>query len=165
MALTEQELLDRAEIFDALIAYSQGLDQRNWDLFDRAFTPDAALRFPGSGHHPLTPAEFKELLRSQNDSTRLSGQHNLYNPHYRIEGDTAHVVTEFTWLTLQQSHEPGLLYEVSGGGLYVDDLARTADGWRITARNVGQKSHLTRHVPYPADRIEAIRKTLHGHWY
>ena len=166
MPITQQELLDRTEILDALTAYSHGLDQRNWKIFDRAWADGATFQAPGNGiDEPISAHALRERLTSQNDATRLSGQHLLNNTRFRIEGDSAHTVTEVTWVTLQQSHEPGLIYEVRAGGLYVDDLIRTEDGWRISKRVLALKNKSTRHVPYPEDRIAAIRNTLHTDWY
>lgn len=166
MPLTTQDLIDRAGILDAITAYSQGLDQRNWELFARAWAPGATFTAPGEGvDEAITPEQLREQLVRNNDGTRLSGQHLLNNTHFRIDGDTAHTVTEASWTTLQQSHEPGVLYEVRAGGIYVDDLVHTEAGWRISARTLALKNKTTRHVPYPAERIAAITDTLHTDWY
>jgi len=153
MALTTQDLIDRAGILDAITAYSQGLDQRDWELFACAWAPGATFTAPGEGvDEAITPEQLREQL-SRNDGTRLSGQHLLNNTHFRIEGDTAHTVTEATWVTLQQSHEPGVLYEVRAGGIYVDDLVRTEEGWRISAHTLALKNKaLARALPCRTDR-------------
>lgn len=166
MALTADDLITREEIRDALNAYSHGLDQRNWDLFARAWTETGTFRAPGMGQvDPVRWQDFQQRLIEQNDATRLSGQHLLNNTHFRIEGDTAHTVTEFTWVTLQTLDQPGVLYEVHGGGLYVDDLVPADDGWRIARRTAALKSMTTTGVPYPPDRIDALRATLTTDWY
>jgi 3-phenylpropionate/cinnamic acid dioxygenase small subunit len=166
MALTVDDLLTREEIRDALTAYSHGLDQRNWDIYARAWTEDATIVGPGAGvPEPIHWRAWQERLQSANDATRLSGQHLLNNTWFEIDGDRAHTVTEFTWRTLQTLDKPDMVYEIFGGGLYVDDLERTADGWRIAARTLAVKSTTTSGLPYPPERIDAIRHTLTTNWY
>jgi hypothetical protein len=166
MSLTAEDLIIREEIRDALNAYSHGLDQRNWDIFARAWTPTGTFQAPAEGvPDPLPWQDFQQFLISRNDATRLSGQHLLNNTWFQIDGDTAHTVTEVTWLTLQQLDQPNMIYEIRAGGLYVDDLERTGDGWRIARRVLTVKSKDCTGILYPEDRIEAIRTTLTTNWY
>ena len=157
IALTIEDLITREEIRDALIAYSQGLDQRNWDLYEQAFTADATFEAPDEGIGKMSTEELKRLLQSGNDATRLSGQHALYNTHFTIDGDTARTITEVEWVTLQTTDRPGLIFEVRAGGMYVDDLVRAEDGWRIRARKLVTKNKETRGVNYTQERIDNIR--------
>lgn len=166
MPLTPEDLIAREEIRDALNAYSHGLDQRNWEIYARAWTPDAMIFAPGPGSaDPVSADEFRTRLITANDATRLSGQHLLNNTWFQIDGDTAHTVTEFTWVTLQTTDKPDLLFEVRGGGLYVDDLRRTDQGWRISTRRIAVKNRETRGVPYAPELIDSLRRTLETDWY
>ena len=166
MALTIEDLLTREEIRDTLNAYSQGLDQRNWELFDRVWTPDATFEAPDEGIDTLPASELKARLISRNDPDRLSGQHLLNNTHFQIDGDRARTITEVTWVTLQTTDKPNILFEVRAGGLYVDDLVRTAEGWRISHRTLVTKSKTTQGVLYPPERIESIREhSLNTDWF
>ena len=105
MALTIEDLLTREEIRDTLNDYSQGLDQRNWELFDRVWTPDATVEAPDEGIDTLPASELKARLISRNDPDRLSGQHLLNNTHFQIDGDHARTITEVTWVTLQTTDD------------------------------------------------------------
>src|SRR5260370_12406807 len=46
-ALTEYE--DKSAIVEVLNLYGFALDAREWDLFDRIFTPDVIAEFPPAG--------------------------------------------------------------------------------------------------------------------
>ena len=163
MTLALQEISDRFEILDAINAYSQALDQREWALFERAFTEDAQLH--GFTPEPLTPAGLREHLSSENDATRLTGQHHNSNTWFEIDGDAAHTVTEVDFFTIQQSHDPKLVWERHGGGLYVDDLVRTPEGWRIRRREIALKHFAARHVEYAPDLIAKLHHTHDTRWY
>lgn len=158
MPLTIEDLITREEIRDTLNAYSQGLDQRNWELYDRAFTDDATFEAPDENIGPISTQELKELLQSSNDATRLSGQHLLHNTWFMINGDTARTITEAEWITLQTTDKPNIVFEVRAGGMYVDDLVKTDKGWRIKARKLVTKNKETRGVYYSDERIDNIRK-------
>ncbi|WP_018295523.1 nuclear transport factor 2 family protein [Corynebacterium lubricantis] len=166
MALTNEDLITRTEIHDALVAYSQGLDQRNWDLYDKAWTEEATFEAPDEGIEPIKATDLKKLLQSSNDSTRLSGQHLLNNTHYHIDGDTARTITEVSWVTLQTTDKPNIVFEVRAGGMYVDDLEKTEAGWRIAKRILVTKNKSTRGVFYTDERIANIRDyALNTNWY
>ncbi|WP_316669217.1 nuclear transport factor 2 family protein [uncultured Propionibacterium sp.] len=166
MALSIEDLLTREEIRDTLTNYSQGLDQRNWDLYDRVWTDDATFEAPDEGIGRMGAGELKAMLQGNNDPDRLAGQHLLNNTHFQIDGDSARTVTEVTWVTLQTMDKPGMVFEVRAGGIYVDDLVRTAEGWRIRRRVLVTKNKSTRGVAYPPERIENIRRySLDGDWF
>ena len=148
MNLTLEHLITREEIRDTLTAYSQGLDQRNWDLFDQIWTQDATFEAKDDHIGPASIAEFKALLQG-NDATRLAGQHLLNN----------------TWFPLQTTDKPDIVYEVRAGGIYVDDLVRTEDGWKIQRRELVTKNKVTRGVLYTQERIDNIRWGLNSNFF
>ena len=164
MNLTLEDLITREEIRDTLTAYSQGLDQRNWDLFDRIWTQDATFEAKDDHIGPASIAEFKALLQG-NDATRLAGQHLLNNTWFQIDGDRAHTITEVTWVILQTTDKPDIVYEVRAGGIYVDDLVRTEDGWKIQRRELVTKNKVTRGVLYTQERIDNIRWGLNSNFF
>ena len=164
MNLTLEDLITREEIRDTLTAYSQGLDQRNWDLFDQIWTQDATFEAKDDHIGPASIAELKALLQG-NDATRLAGQHLLNNTWFQIDGDRAHTITEVTWVTLQTTDKPDIVYEVRAGGIYVDDLVRTEDGWKIQRRELVTKNKVTRGVLYTKERIDNIRWGLNSNFF
>jgi 3-phenylpropionate/cinnamic acid dioxygenase small subunit len=163
-ALTPQDLLDRAGIDDAINAYSHALDQRDWSILPEAFTPDAEIVLIDR-EKVLDPSSLVELL-SGNDATRLGGQHLVGKTRYRIEGERAHTVTEALWTTLQTTEEDGVFLLIRGTGIYVDDLVRGEDGWRIARRELALKSITRDRVPMAEADIADIRYTLEkDSWY
>lgn len=166
MSLTIDDLLAREEIRDALNAYSQGLDQRNWKLFDRAFTPEATFTAPGEGIEEISVQGLKSRLQENNDGDRISGQHLLSNIHFEFDGDTARTISEVTWVTQQTMDKPNMVFQVIAGGMYVDDLIKTSEGWRIAKRTLVTKHKRTEGVYYPQSRIDGIRKhALNTNWF
>jgi hypothetical protein len=133
MALTLQEISDRIEIQDALLAYSTALDVpgRRWDQWYKCFTEDAVCEYPSSGQK--SPAELKELF-ALNDATRLTTQHLFLNIVIAIDGDTATSRSECSYAAVNRGTTEGK-NTLRLSGLWFDDkFVRTPDGWRIKHR-------------------------------
>ena len=138
MSLSHQELSDRLEIQDAITRYSHGLDQRRWEEWDRAFTPDAVIDFSPVGLEVFSTQGAREFL-SQSDPIRITGQHLLSNTLIELDGDQATARSEFTLFTMVRTEDPGKALLRSGGGWYDDELRRTDVGWRIARRTAHSK--------------------------
>jgi len=164
MRLTIGEVRDRAVILDCLNRYAQGVDQRNWPLYESAFTPDAVIEVVGYLDHEVTPIEFREILCGAFDVTRLSGQHLLGNTIFAFAGDRAHTVTEFMAVTLERSGEVGTAARQITAALYIDDLARFDNGWKITRRTLVRKSSNEDFLPFADPFANAIETTLKAGW-
>jgi len=61
--MTLQEISDRLEIQDLMVAYSHAVDTRDWDAFDDVFTPDATIDYTEMGGSRGTLTETKDFLR------------------------------------------------------------------------------------------------------
>lgn len=137
-------LADREDVAATLRRYAQGVDQRDWELYRRAFAPGAVVEVPGYLPGPVSPEEFAGHLAGTFDDARISGQHLLANTLLEVRGDRAHAVTEFLATTVEHARpageRDGTVRRQVAGGLYVDDLARTPDGWRIRRRVLVRKS-------------------------
>lgn len=145
MADELEELRDRIEIEAALRNYAYGLDERRWEAWDLAFAADAIIDFGPMGGNRETPAEMRARL-SKPDPKRLFAQHPLVNTIIDLDGDDATAYSDYLLETGKLGDEDGEIVRVSGGGSYVDQLRRTADGWRITSRLVSMKWRETRRV-------------------
>ena len=53
MVLSLEEISDRFEIQDLLVAYCHAIDTRNWDALDDVFTADAVIDYTEMGGAPL----------------------------------------------------------------------------------------------------------------
>ncbi|MCW5951264.1 MAG: nuclear transport factor 2 family protein [Propionibacteriaceae bacterium] len=157
MAITEQELLDRASIQDVLHRYAQAQDQNRWELYEGVFTVDATVDLVGVALGELTAAQLGAFLKDTFNATRVSGQHLIGNTLYDIGQDTARTVSEVLHHTLQTTDTHGVLRRSTGTSLYADDWLRTADGWRISHRTVTQKHLEEDEVTYSDELLTTIR--------
>ncbi|WP_353809588.1 nuclear transport factor 2 family protein [Agromyces sp. SYSU T00194] len=151
-------LRDRAEIAEVLSRYSQGVDQRRWDLFASAFAPGARIRmtlFPGRSY---TAAEFRGFLADGYDGVRLSGQHALANPLVTFADDQATSAVEFLATTLEATGADGRTVRGTAAGLYLDRWTRTDAGWRIRERLLVLKTLDER----PVEPAPALRDAILG---
>jgi hypothetical protein len=136
---TQQELSDRIEIQDLITDYSYAVDTHTWDDLDAIFTADATLDFTATGGEtgdlPTIKVWFEKVLN------RFAGhQHLVATSKIVIDGDTASARTlcdNPMWLQDQDGSERVVFV----GLWYHDELVRTADGWRISARRQ-QKGYL-----------------------
>lgn len=141
--MTDQ-LQDRLDIEKAMRHYAVGLDERKWEQWDLAFTPDGIIDFSPMGGKRETRDQMRARL-SKPDPSWLFAQHPLYNTIVTLDGDTAAAFSHFQMETGRRG-EDGEIVRVSGGGSYADTLARTPDGWRITERRVFLKWKETRRI-------------------
>jgi len=134
MTLSLQEVSDRLEITDALLAYSTALDVpgRRWDQWYKCFARDAVCEYPP--HIGPTPPDKLQELFSQNDAVRLTTQHLFTNIVIAVEGDTASARSECSYAAVNRGETPEKNVLRLSGLWFADELARTEEGWRITHR-------------------------------
>ncbi len=125
-------LIDERNIVAVATAYTWALDQHRWDDLRDVFAPDATATL--GSDELLVGADaiigrIRKALEFLDDSQHLVGNHEI-----TLDGDAA---THRCYL-----HAQHIRREAPGGphyivaGRYEDDMARTADGWRITHRNL-----------------------------
>ena len=124
-----QHIQDRQEIVDLTIAYGWLLDHGPREGLREVFTEDAVAIYVGEPHNGVGEI----IAKVESALGRLSiSQHLVANQQVEIEGDTA-----ICRCYVQAQHT---LRGAEGGenfimaGHYVDDVVRTADGWRIARR-------------------------------
>lgn len=128
--LSLQEISDRLEIQQLLIDYSTAIDQRRFDDLDRVFTPDAHIDYSAFGGIVGVYPDVKAWLADVLPNFPVYA-HMLGNIDIRIDGDTASSRTIcFNPMVLGGDNGQVLFC----GLWYVDEFARTPDGWRITRR-------------------------------
>lgn len=164
MGLSEQELIDRAEIADALTAYCQAQDQEEWHLFEEAFTPDAEIEIAGMGYPKLSASQMKQFLRDFNKD-RISGQHLIGNIMFDINGDRARTICEVIYITLHPTADPVRVKRVRGNALYSDELVRMSAGWRIKKRVIAQKNVEVDEGEYALAVLQSIRAAAKVRWF
>lgn len=128
--LSLQEISDRLEIQQLLVDYSTAIDNRRFDDLDHVFTPDAYIDYRAMGGIDGTFGDVKKWLAEVLPNFPAYS-HMLGNVDVRISGDTATSRT-ICFNPMVLGGESGQIYFV--GLWYVDEFARTADGWRMTRR-------------------------------
>jgi hypothetical protein len=150
MTKSLQELSDRLEIQDLLVAYSYAIDFRRWDELDDVFTPDAVIDYTETGGPRGTLAETKAFLRKAMPMFSAF-QHNIATSQVILDGDTAtgRTVCHNPMVIDKGTELPHVWFY---GLWYRDRFARTAAGWRITERyeEASWAHNLPPHFPYPA---------------
>ncbi|WP_422748368.1 nuclear transport factor 2 family protein [Mycobacterium sp. WMMD1722] len=132
--LSLEEISDRLEIQQLMIDYSTAIDQRRFDDLDRVFTPDAYIDYRATGGVDGRFPEVKNWLADVLPNFPAYS-HMLGNADIRIAGDTASARTIcFNPMVLggDGGSAGGQVYFV--GLWYVDEFARTGEGWRMTRR-------------------------------
>jgi ketosteroid isomerase-like protein len=120
---------DEEQIVALTVAYCWILDSGDHDRLDEVFAPDAVAEFLGRRHEGL------DAIRE-----RISGslapldasQHIVANHQVTVEGDTARCRCYLQAQHVRRDAEGGPNFIIAG--TYSDELARTAEGWRIRHR-------------------------------
>ncbi|MDO3402865.1 nuclear transport factor 2 family protein [Mycolicibacterium neoaurum] len=127
--LSIEEISDRLEIQQLLIAYSTAIDSRRFDDLDQVFTADAYIDYRAmggvDGRYPEVKAWLSEVLPNF-----PAYAHMLGNVDVRIAGDTATSRT-LCFNPMVLGGEGQVLF---CGLWYDDEFVRTAEGWRMTKR-------------------------------
>jgi hypothetical protein len=134
VVLSLEEISDRLEIQQLLVAYSTAIDTRRFDDLDQVFTPDAYIDYRAMGGIDGPFAEVKAWL-AEILPNFPAYSHLLGNFDVRVsrspDGDTAASRT----LCFNPMVLGGDKQQVMFCGLwYVDEFVRTPEGWRMTRR-------------------------------
>jgi hypothetical protein len=129
--LSLEEISDRFEIQQLLIDYSAAIDSRRFDDLDRVFTPDAYIDYRAMGGIDGSFPDVKAWLADTLPKIFSTHAHMLGNFDVRISGDTA---SSRTFCFNPMVFEGDTNQVMFCGLWYVDEFARTPEGWRMTRR-------------------------------
>jgi ketosteroid isomerase-like protein len=126
-----QRLEDQDAIWRLFMTYREHLDQRDFKAYASLFTDDAV--WIGNLGKVVGPAEIEDMLAKtmevwESDLQRT--HHIVLNPVIDVDGDTANATSNWGYVTRSDSDAPVLLML----GRYIDQLRRTADGWKFSRR-------------------------------
>ena len=122
---------DIIAIQQLLAAYAFAIDAKDYDALDAVFVPGATVDYRAAGGAAGTWPTMKAWLKGALAPFPLT-QHLIGLPLIRLDGDRATARTMLfnpMRLARPQGAEPFFV-----GCTYVDDLVRTAGGWRIAKR-------------------------------
>lgn len=153
--VTSQLLLDRAAISDVVIAYATGLDRRDWALYRSIFCDALEMEFSSVGIEPGAYRADAWVRSAQRLFAGFSAtQHTSSNHVHDVRGDEATCVS-----SMQAEHfvAPGPEIATDAlrwtiGGYYVNDLVRTAAGWKLR--------RVALHVTWSSGNPEVARVAL-----
>jgi ketosteroid isomerase-like protein len=129
MPLSLQEMSDRFEIQDLLVAYCYAVDNRDYDALDAVFTPDAVIDYSEMVGLKGSLTEIKTFLQNSLAAIKAC-QHAISTTQYSIDGDTAKTRTAvYNPMVLDEN---GTEHVMVFGLWYLHDYIRTAEGWRIS---------------------------------
>lgn len=127
-----REVSDRMEINEILARYCHALDMQNWTAFRALFTADAKMDFAAFGGPVGSVADVEAHLRPVLESLKGS-EHVSTTVMIDLDGDTARARSAAI-VPLTRSAADGSDHTLFNGLFYEDELARTAEGWRIAVR-------------------------------
>ena len=132
MTMTIQEISDRMEIQDLLVAYSTAVDTQDWKAFAALFTPDALIDYSAMGGSRGGVEETVAFLEKSLPNFS-STQPLVANSAIALQGDRA--------VGRTMCHNPMVMKRDSGeehvffcGLWYRDEFVRTPEGWRFQRR-------------------------------
>jgi 3-phenylpropionate/cinnamic acid dioxygenase small subunit len=129
--LTLQELSDRAEIQDLIVAEANAMDRQDWSRWQALFTPDALIDYSENDGAKGDPGEVRRWLESVLGRFH-SYQHLSSNLEIDFDGDRARVRTlQYIAVKMETSEGERVVFS---GIWFRDEVARTAEGWRINRR-------------------------------
>ena len=142
--LSVQEISDRIQINDLLVRYTAAIDQKDWNLLDTCFTPDAQVDYVSSGGIKGSYPEVRKWLEKALAAFPMT-MHFISNSTVQIEGDTAQSRT-YVINPMGFPNPDGSLHLFTVGAYYLDELVRTEAGWRISQR-VEEQAYLEGSLP------------------
>ncbi|MCA1982063.1 nuclear transport factor 2 family protein [Nocardioides nematodiphilus] len=127
-----QDLLDRAEITEALTRYTLAIDAGDFQDLDEVFTPDAQIDYSESGGTIGVFPDVQAWLAENLYAFAIRCMHTMGQVDIALAGDAANVQAYF--------HNPMVIPDgprgaggervVEVGGIYHHTFTRTPDGWR-----------------------------------
>jgi len=130
--LTLEQISDRIEINDLLIRYTVAIDEKDWELLDTVYTPDAKIDYTTSGGIKGQYPEVRAWLAKALAPFTMT-QHLISNSVVEVDGDAATART-MVFNPMGTDDGKGGLRMFYVGAWYEDKLVRTDAGWRIAER-------------------------------
>lgn len=133
--LSNQQISDRIELEQLVVAYAYAIDERAFERLDHIFTPDAHIDYRAAGgiagSYPAIRKWLPEAL-----GVFPGYMHFIGNFAFDIDGDTARgrVACINPMVLPKADGSPGEGETMFFGLWYLDRYQRTADGWRIVER-------------------------------
>jgi len=136
VSLSLQEIADRLLIQDLMVCEASAIDERDWDLWESVFTPDALIDWTenrGAKGNPKEVRAWASVVLSTENFPYPQYQHMSTNYQIVIDGDNA-TCKQMQLIPISVPSKNGGRQIGFSGIWFEDKLVRTADGWRICNR-------------------------------
>ncbi len=110
--------------------YATGIDFKDWALFRTCWADEVDIDYGDLGRHS-DAAQFTSLMEQVHGGIGQT-YHRISNPAVEVDGDRA-TARCYVHAVLQAVPDDSSSW-IDALGHYDDELARTADGWRIVKR-------------------------------
>lgn len=131
MPMSVQDISDRIEIEDLLVRYCYAVDDRDWNAYQRLFTPDAVIDDTVTGGVRGGVTDHIDYLRKALSKVLMS-QHAISTLLIDLRGDTAEARAHCS-CPMTVDLGGGRTHVFFQGLWYRNRLARTSEGWRIAS--------------------------------
>ena len=128
--IDSQELSQRAEIVDALLSYTRGIDRLDKESVISAFHPGAILN--NYGPEPMPIEDFVEYALPSLKQRYSATQHRVSNIRIEIKEDRALVESYVLAYHVKSSESSKQLHTFNGR--YIDSFALRDAHWKISER-------------------------------
>ena len=128
--IDSQELSQRAEIVDALLSYTRGIDRLDKESVISAFHPGAMLN--NYGPEPMPIEDFVEYALPSLKQRYSATQHRVSNIRIEIKEDRALVESYVLAYHVKSSESSKQLHTFNGR--YIDTFALRDAHWKISER-------------------------------
>lgn len=126
-----QQLIDRAEINDLLVRYSEALNAADWELWAGCFADDARVDYTTAGGVAGTVTEAVAWLsQTMTGFDMRIGRISNVVPTF-VSNDEARVSSQYSMTMRLAGDTPTY---IDAAGWYDDTVVRTAAGWRLANR-------------------------------
>jgi ketosteroid isomerase-like protein len=125
-----QALLDKQEIYEALMRYCRAVDRCDEQLLRSVYHPDA---IDDHGVFKGKASDFVDFAMAALEPIKLTS-HSVSNVLIEVEGDTAYSEAYVT--AFHRIEKEGKDYDVILGGRYIDRFERRNGVWKIAQRRL-----------------------------
>ncbi|NGY04798.1 nuclear transport factor 2 family protein [Solimonas terrae] len=133
--LSAQQISDRLELEQLVVAYAYAIDERAFERLDHIFTPDAHIDYRAAGG---IAGGYPEIRKWLPEALAIFPGYMHFNGNFafEIEGDEARgkVACINPMVLPKADGTPGEGETMFFGLWYLDRYRRTAAGWRIVER-------------------------------
>lgn len=131
-----QAIEDRIEIQELMNRYARMVDERAWHEMDRVFAPGATIDYRSTGGVAGPYEETLGWLGRALEPWPIN-LHFITNLTISLDADHAQSRCYFH-APMGRAGDGGEQLVITNAGYYDDELVRTSEGWRISARHCEQ---------------------------